>query len=125
MSIDTDGVFLAQGTLRPDLIEGASTGVTEHADVIKTHHNDSPMARVYRNEFLKILIRMTTFSEFQIYYPDICILKIFGKNYFNLIPSRNQLTNFSHFKSEDLWTGTTKGVILQLFRFSKEFTAVK
>lgn len=49
MSIDTDGVFLAQGTLRPDLIEGASTGVTEHADVIKTHHNDSPMARVYRD----------------------------------------------------------------------------
>lgn len=48
MSIDKDDVFLAQGTLRPDLIESASSSVTQHADVIKTHHNDSPMARQYR-----------------------------------------------------------------------------
>ena len=60
MSIDNKDVFLAQGTLRPDLIESASATVSSHADVIKvrkrvrivalfqTHHNDSPMARKYR-----------------------------------------------------------------------------
>ena len=36
------------GTLRPDLIESASKAVSSNADTIKTHHNDSPMARVYR-----------------------------------------------------------------------------
>jgi len=48
MSIENKDVFLAQGTLRPDLIESASATVSSHADVIKTHHNDSPMARKYR-----------------------------------------------------------------------------
>ena len=37
-----------QGTLRPDLIESASSGVSSSADLIKTHHNDSPLARQYR-----------------------------------------------------------------------------
>ena len=49
MSIDQDDIFLAQGTLRPDLIESASSHVTKLADVIKTHHNDSPLARQYRD----------------------------------------------------------------------------
>ncbi|CBY35339.1 unnamed protein product [Oikopleura dioica] len=35
MSIDNKDVFLAQGTLRPDLIESASATVSSHADVIK------------------------------------------------------------------------------------------
>ena len=39
---------LFKGTLRPDLIESASSGVSSNADLIKTHHNDSPMARQYR-----------------------------------------------------------------------------
>ena len=35
MSIENKDVFLAQGTLRPDLIESASATVSSHADVIK------------------------------------------------------------------------------------------
>ncbi len=41
-------VFFAQGTLRPDLIESASTAASSKADGIKTHHNDSPLAREFR-----------------------------------------------------------------------------
>ena len=48
MSIDSPDVYLAQGTLRPDLIESASKSVSGNADTIKTHHNDSPLARQYR-----------------------------------------------------------------------------
>ncbi|CBY07534.1 unnamed protein product [Oikopleura dioica] len=50
MSIDRKDVFLAQGTLRPDLSESASATVSSHADDIKTHHNNSPMARKYRED---------------------------------------------------------------------------
>ena len=35
MSIDSKDVFLAQGTLRPDLIESASKEISSHADTIK------------------------------------------------------------------------------------------
>ena len=43
-------VFLAQGTLRPDLIESASSMATVAgtADVIKTHHNDTALVRELR-----------------------------------------------------------------------------
>jgi GMP synthase (glutamine-hydrolysing) len=44
-----DDVFLAQGTLRPDLIESASTIASGHADAIKTHHNDTALVRELRN----------------------------------------------------------------------------
>jgi GMP synthase (glutamine-hydrolysing) len=45
-----DDIVLAQGTLRPDLIESASHLASQggHADAIKTHHNDSPMVRELR-----------------------------------------------------------------------------
>ena len=36
------------GTLRPDLIESASTLASSRADAIKTHHNDSEMVRQLR-----------------------------------------------------------------------------
>lgn len=44
--------FLAQGTLRPDLIESASSLASHKADVIKTHHNDTALVRVKRQEGL-------------------------------------------------------------------------
>jgi GMP synthase (glutamine-hydrolysing) len=45
-----DDIILAQGTLRPDLIESASHLASQsgYADAIKTHHNDSPMVRELR-----------------------------------------------------------------------------
>jgi len=51
MKLDADKVILGQGTLRPDLIESASSiatvGVAE-ASCIKTHHNDTQLVRQLR-----------------------------------------------------------------------------
>ncbi|KAI0212516.1 GMP synthase [glutamine-hydrolyzing] [Lamellibrachia satsuma] len=43
-------VFLAQGTLRPDLIESASELVSGKAEMIKTHHNDTELVRQLRKQ---------------------------------------------------------------------------
>eukprot|EP01062_Namystynia_karyoxenos_P008814 TRINITY_DN1310_c0_g1_i1.p1 TRINITY_DN1310_c0_g1~~TRINITY_DN1310_c0_g1_i1.p1 ORF type:complete len:711 (+),score=259.52 TRINITY_DN1310_c0_g1_i1:83-2134(+) len=43
-----DTTFLAQGTLRPDLIESASSLASSKADAIKTHHNDTELVRELR-----------------------------------------------------------------------------
>ncbi|KYQ90422.1 GMP synthetase [Tieghemostelium lacteum] len=49
LGLKSDDVFLAQGTLRPDLIESSSKTVSGSADVIKTHHNDTELVRVLRD----------------------------------------------------------------------------
>lgn len=49
LKLDPDDVFLAQGTLRPDLIESASAMVSKNADTIKTHHNDTELMRQLRD----------------------------------------------------------------------------
>ena len=41
-------MYLAQGTLRPDLIESGSHLASSKADVIKTHHNDTALVRQLR-----------------------------------------------------------------------------
>jgi GMP synthase (glutamine-hydrolysing) len=48
LGISADKVFLAQGTLRPDLIESGSHLASAKADVIKTHHNDTALVRELR-----------------------------------------------------------------------------
>jgi len=50
LGLKSEDVILAQGTLRPDLIESASTVVNKGgtADCIKTHHNDTSLVRELR-----------------------------------------------------------------------------
>ncbi len=48
LHLDPARTVLAQGTLRPDLIESASELASSHAAVIKTHHNDTPLVRKLR-----------------------------------------------------------------------------
>lgn len=48
LKLDFNNIVLAQGTLRPDLIESASKLVSQNAAVIKTHHNDSSEVRKLR-----------------------------------------------------------------------------
>ncbi|RXM98707.1 GMP synthase [glutamine-hydrolyzing] [Acipenser ruthenus] len=50
MNLKPEEVYLAQGTLRPDLIESASTIASSKAEVIKTHHNDTELIRRLRDE---------------------------------------------------------------------------
>jgi len=48
LGIDFDNTFLAQGTLRPDLIESGNPDVSGYANKIKTHHNDVDIVRAAR-----------------------------------------------------------------------------
>ncbi|KAJ1470985.1 hypothetical protein T484DRAFT_1845737, partial [Baffinella frigidus] len=48
LKLDADRIYLAQGTLRPDLIESGSHLASAKADVIKTHHNDTALVRQLR-----------------------------------------------------------------------------
>merc|ERR1712048_894536 len=50
LGLNPDETFLAQGTLRPDLIESASSLVSSKADAIKTHHNDTELVRQLREK---------------------------------------------------------------------------
>nr|XP_023995376.1 GMP synthase [glutamine-hydrolyzing]-like [Salvelinus alpinus] len=59
MNLKPEEVFLAQGTLRPDLIESASHLASGKAEVIKTHHNDTELIRKLRDEVtLGKIVRM-------------------------------------------------------------------
>ncbi|KAL9971293.1 hypothetical protein ACROYT_G023801 [Oculina patagonica] len=46
--LDESNTYLAQGTLRPDLIESASSLASNKAEAIKTHHNDTDFVRNLR-----------------------------------------------------------------------------
>ncbi len=45
-----DNTVLAQGSLRPDLIESGSIMASTKADTIKTHHNDTQAVRLLRDK---------------------------------------------------------------------------
>ena len=50
LGLDFDNAFLAQGTLRPDLIESGNPLVSGYAHKIKTHHNDVEIIRKAREK---------------------------------------------------------------------------
>jgi GMP synthase (glutamine-hydrolysing) len=50
--VNADDVLLAQGTLRPDLIESGNKDVSKTAHKIKTHHNDVPLIQAQRDKGL-------------------------------------------------------------------------
>lgn len=53
-NLDMDQTFIAQGTLRPDLIESGNSDVSATAHKIKTHHNDVPLIQAQREKGLII-----------------------------------------------------------------------
>ena len=52
LKIDFENLFIAQGTLRPDLIESGNPDVSSYANKIKTHHNDVDIIRKARKKGL-------------------------------------------------------------------------
>lgn len=50
LNLDLDKTFIAQGTLRPDLIESGNPDISGHAKKIKTHHNDVDIVRKARDK---------------------------------------------------------------------------
>jgi GMP synthase (glutamine-hydrolysing) len=53
-NLNLDETFIAQGTLRPDLIESGNRDVSSQAHTIKTHHNDVPLIQEQRKKGLII-----------------------------------------------------------------------
>lgn len=60
--LEKEQYILSQGTLAPDLIESGSKLSSSFAATIKTHHNDSPLAREFRNAG-KIVEPLKTFHK--------------------------------------------------------------
>jgi GMP synthase (glutamine-hydrolysing) len=54
LNLDFSSTFIAQGTLRPDLIESGNPDVSSYAHKIKTHHNDVDIIRKAREKGLVV-----------------------------------------------------------------------
>lgn len=54
LGLDEPVFYIAQGTLRPDLIESGNKDVSKTAHKIKTHHNDVPLIQAMREKGLVI-----------------------------------------------------------------------
>lgn len=48
LNLDINDILIAQGTLRPDLIESGNPDISANAHLIKTHHNDVDIVREAR-----------------------------------------------------------------------------
>lgn len=73
MNLSSEEVFLAQGTLRPDLIESASRLASSNADTIKTHHNDSKLIRELRDKG-RVIEPLQEFHKDEVCY--LCLILI-------------------------------------------------
>ena len=62
LNLNPDEIMFGQGTLRPDLIESASGLASGHADLIKTHHNDTELVRQLRAKN-KVVEPLTEFHK--------------------------------------------------------------
>uniref|UniRef100_A0A0A9ZBX1 GMP synthase [glutamine-hydrolyzing] n=1 Tax=Lygus hesperus TaxID=30085 RepID=A0A0A9ZBX1_LYGHE len=70
--LDPEKVLLAQGTLRPDLIESGSTYASKQADAIKTHHNDTAVVRQLRDRG-RILEPLCDYHKDEVRELGICL----------------------------------------------------
>lgn len=70
LNLKLEDVVLAQGTLRPDLIESASSLASSKADVIKTHHNDTPFVRRLR-DMNQIVEPLKDFHKDEVFFGNL------------------------------------------------------
>jgi len=67
MKIPKDDIYVVQGSLRPDLIESASTALqtSKKADTIKTHHNDTALVRQLRDSG-KVIEPLSDYHKYEV-----------------------------------------------------------
>jgi len=67
MKIPEDDIYVVQGSLRPDLIESASTALqtSKKADTIKTHHNDTALVRQLRDSG-KVIEPLSDYHKYEV-----------------------------------------------------------
>ena len=99
LSLNPDEIMFGQGTLRPDLIESASGLASGHADLIKTHHNDTELVRQLRAK-QKVVEPLTEFHKDEVKIQTQRGKVCFCIGYFIYKMSRN---SFNIEKSFLLW----------------------
>ena len=63
LGLDPKTTFIAQGTLKPDIIESGNTELAEGAEFVKTHHNDVGIVRQMRAQGRIIETNWDMFKE--------------------------------------------------------------
>ena len=72
--------YCSVGTLRPDLIESASSLASNKAEAIKTHHNDTELVRNLRAKVSSRLRMFTCNSHGFLTFPNhgVCYASVFA-----------------------------------------------